>query len=52
MFKGIVKHAKSFDKPGDVMIGGDYNQDIASTEVQQFFNELQMKDVHQTTNGI
>ena len=51
-FKDIVKCVKSFDKPVDVMIGGDYNQDIASTEVQQFFNELQMKDVHQTTNGI
>ena len=51
-FKDIVKHAKSFDKPVDVMIGGDYNQDIASTEVQQFFNELQIKDVHQMTNVI
>ena len=52
IFKDIVNYVKSFNKPVDVMIGGDCNQDIASTEVQQFFNELQMKDVHQTTNGI
>ena len=45
-------YTKSLNNPVDATIGGDCNQDIAPTEVQQFFNELQMKDVHQTTNVI
>ena len=52
MLKDMVDCVKSFNKPVDAMIGGDHNQEMASTEVQQFFNELQMKDVDQTTDGI
>ena len=52
MLKDMVDCVKSFNKPVDAMIGRDHNQEMASTEVQQFFNELQMKDVDQTTDGI
>ena len=43
---------KLLDEPVDVIIGGDYEQDIASIGVKQLFNELQTKVLHQTTNGI
>ena len=52
ILKDIIDYVKSMKEPVDVIIGGDYNQDIALTEVQQFFTELQLKDLHQTFNGI
>ena len=52
MVKDTIDYMELLNKPVDVTIGGDRNQDKASTEVQQFSNELQMKYVCQTTNGI
>ena len=34
------------------MTGGCWNQDVASNEVQQFFTESQVQDLHQTFNGL
>ena len=35
-----------------MIIGGCYNHDVASIEGHQFFAELQLKDLHQTFNGL
>ena len=36
----------------DIILAGDLNQDIVSREVQQFFNKLGIKDIHQQYNFI
>ena len=36
----------------DIIIAGDFNQDIRSNEVQKFFTELGVQDVHSNINRI
>ena len=36
----------------DIIIGGGMNQDIASSELQEFFTKLRVKDIHQQFNFI
>ena len=52
IFKDIIKYVKSMDEPVDLIIRGDHNHEISSIEVQHFFTELQLQDVHQIFNGL
>ena len=36
----------------DIILAGDLNQFIGSNEIQQFFYELGVKDIHSTFNKI
>ena len=51
-FKEVIDYVKSMKEPVDAMIEGDYNQEIESNEVKQFFAQLQLQDVHQNFNEI
>ena len=48
----MIEHAKSIEEPVHVIIGGDYDQDISSMEMQHFFAELKLQDVCQNFNGL
>ena len=36
----------------DVLIIGDYNQDITTREIKDFFQDLKVQDIHQSYNLI
>ena len=40
------------ERPADVIIWGDHNQDVASKVVQIFFAELKVQDMCQTFNTL
>ena len=41
--KDVIERAKSMEEPGDVSIGVNFNQDIASIEVKQFLHDCNFK---------
>jgi len=42
----------TFKGTKDIIIGGDFNQNIASDEVQQFFQDIRVQDAHSLYNKI
>ena len=48
----MTENVKSIKGPVDVIVGGCCNQHIASNEVQHFFAESQVQDMHQHFNEI
>ena len=52
IFKSIIEYAKNNIQINNIIIGGDLNQDIASKEVQEFYSNLRVKDIHQSFNYI
>lgn len=52
IFKQIVTYIKSNQQIDDVILTGDLNQSIKSNEVQRFFEELGIEDVHSRVNNI
>jgi len=42
----------TFKGTKDIIIGGDFNQNIASDEVQQFFQDIGIQDAHSLYNKI
>ena len=47
--KQCVERNKDID---DIMFAGDLNQDVRSTEIQWFFNEIGLSDIHSRINKI
>ena len=50
ILKEIEECAKKNDDVNDVMIAGDLNENIASKQIQQFFNKIGVMDIHQWCN--
>ena len=47
VFQEIIDYCEKIEELNDIILAGDLNQDIASREVQHFFNKLGMKDIYQ-----
>ena len=53
--KEILKQIKEYIQIknfNDIIISGDYNQNIAANEIKQFYREIGVKDMHSTINHI
>jgi len=48
----IKKYVKDNEDIEEIILAGDFNQDIRSNEVQQFFIELGIQDVHSKDNNL
>ena len=52
IFKEIITHIRSNQEINDIIIAGDYNQNINDKEVQQFHEEIGVKEIHAVVNNI
>ena len=52
IFKEIIRHIKSIQNVNDIIIAGDINQFIGSAEIQQFYSEMGVQDIHHVFNKI
>jgi len=52
IFREIKHHINQNKNINDIIIAGDYNQDVTSREVTKFFEEIGVKDIHKTMNVI
>ena len=53
--KGILHQIKQYIKNnniGDIIIGGDFNQNILANEIKKFCNDIGVKNIYSTTNFI
>jgi len=53
--KEILRQIKEYvheNKIDDIIIGGDFNQGIATNEIQQFFQQIGVQDIHSKINKI
>ena len=48
----IKHHIQENDDITDILIAGDYNQDIRDTAIRKFFSEIGVRDVHSKINNI
>ena len=52
IFYQIKMHLQGLDEVSDVIIAGDFNQNIASNEVQSFFRDIGAQDAHSIYNNV
>ena len=52
IFNEIKEYLESNDDIDDILIAGDLNQNIASSEIQTFFREIGVQDSHSIYNNI
>ena len=52
IFTEIKHHIKQNKDINNIIIAGDYNQDIKSREITKFFEEIGVRDIHKTMNII
>ena len=52
IFTEIKNHIRQNKNINDIIIAGDYNQDISSKEITKFHEEIGVRDVHKTINMI
>jgi len=50
IFREIKHHINQNKNINDIIIAGDYNQDVTSKEVTKFFESIGVRDVHQCMN--
>ena len=50
IFKEIKNHIKQHNDINDIIIAGDYNQDISSKEITKFYEDIRVRDIHQSMN--
>ena len=50
IFKEIKHHIKQHNDINDIIIAGDYNQDISSKEITKFYEDIGVRDIHQSMN--
>ena len=48
-FKQYIKKQSQIN---DILIAGDFNQFIGSNEIQKFYNEIRVQDVHYIINNV
>ena len=47
-----IKHYITNNNIDDIIIGGDFNQNISANEIKKFYDDIGVKDMHSTTNFI
>jgi len=47
-----IKEYVSKNNVNDIIIGGDFNQSITTKEIEKFYNDISVKDIHSTINFI
>lgn len=52
MFEEIRKHVRTNEEINDIIIAGDYNQNIADKEVQKFHEDIGVKEIHVHVNKL
>ena len=52
VFEQIKQYINQNSEINNIILSSDINQDIALVEVQQFFTELKMQDIHYVFNRI
>ena len=52
MLNQIKQHVERNEDVDDITFAGDLNQDVISTEMYRFFNEIGLSDIHSRTNKI
>lgn len=52
IFEEIRKHAQANKEINNVIIAGDYNQNIADKEVQKFHEDIGVKETHAHVNKL
>ena len=46
IFNDIKKHIDENPDINDIIIGGDYNQNIGDKEIKQFYNDIGVHNIH------
>jgi len=52
VFKSIVNYVEVQNKVNNIVIGGNFNQDIVSLDIQEVYIKLGIKDIYQYFNYI
>jgi len=52
VLREIEQHITNQTEINNIIIMGDYNQDITSNEIKSFFNKIKLWDIHQSYNLI
>ena len=52
ILKGIKDYLVLIEEEYEIVIGGDFNQDIMAKEIKEFYSDLGVEDVHSNFNMI
>ena len=52
LFEEIKKHIRDNQDITDIIIGGDYNQNIGDKEIKKFHEEIGVHNIHQIVNNV